>query len=217
MNEHEFEPIPGLPARLPADETILWQGAPRWETVARRAMHVRHLAIYFAALVVWGIVGGAAAGTPASEIGVSALRLVALAIVALALLTVFAWLVSRTTAYTITTRRVVMRIGVALPITVQIPFAQLESAGVHVWPDGSGDIALSLLSGQRIAYLVLWPHARPWRFRRAEPALRGVADAAAVAQILGRALAASASQPAKAVTIPVSAGADAGAHVPAAA
>ncbi len=118
MNEHEYEPVPGLPARLPADETILWQGAPCWETLARRTLHVRHLSFYFAALVVWGIVGGLRAGTPVVQIGLSSLRLVALAVVALALLTAFAWLVARTTAYTITTRRVVMRIGVALPITI---------------------------------------------------------------------------------------------------
>ncbi len=86
-----------------------------------------------------------------------------------------------------------------------------------MWPNGAGDIALSLLSGQRIAYLVLWPHARPWKFKRCEPSLRAIPDAAVVAQILGRALAASASQPAKAVSIPVPVDADDDARVPAAA
>ena len=90
-------------------------------------------------------------------------------------------------------------------------------AGLRGWPDGTGDIALSLLPGERIAYLVLCPHARPWTFGRAQPSFRSIPDAAAVAQILGRALAASASQPARAVTAPVPAGSEDRAPVPAAA
>ncbi len=34
VSEHEFEPIPGLPERLPAGERMLWQGRP-WRALAR--------------------------------------------------------------------------------------------------------------------------------------------------------------------------------------
>ena len=54
MNEHDHEPIPGLPAPLPANEEILWQGAPDWKTLARRAMRVRVVGVWFALLIVWG-------------------------------------------------------------------------------------------------------------------------------------------------------------------
>ena len=47
----------------------------------------------------------------------------------------------------------------------------IETAGAHIWSDGAGDIALTLLPGQRIAYMVLWPHARPWRLAKAQPVL----------------------------------------------
>jgi hypothetical protein len=217
VNEHEYEPIPGLPAALPAGETILWQGAPDWQTLARRAMHARQVAAYFAILVVWGFVAGLADGTPVLQLAVSSLRLSALAVMAIALLALFAWLVARSTLYTITTRRVVMRFGIALPITLQIPYRQIDAAGCHLWPNGAGDLALSLTKTQRVAFLVLWPHARPWKLARAEPTLRGIPDAAPVAQILGRALAASAAQPAKVVPVPVAAGTASGAHLPAAA
>jgi hypothetical protein len=50
---------------------------------------------------------------------------------------------------------------------------------------------------------------------RAEPTLRSVPQAAMVAQILGRALAASALQPAKPVSIPVDVLVDNNAHAPA--
>ncbi len=217
MNEHDHEPIPGMPAPLPADEAIHWQGAPDWKTLARRAMRVRLVSVWFALLIIWGIAAGLADGTPIAAVAVSAARLVGLAVVAVALLGLFAWLVARTTLYTITSRRVVMRFGIALPITIQIPFAKIQAADLCGWPDGTGDIAVSLSPGERIAYLVLCPHARPWTFGRARPSLRSIQDAAEVARILGRALAASTSQPAPAVAAPIPAGTGDRAPVPAAA
>jgi hypothetical protein len=130
------------------------------------------------------------------EIALSAVRLAALGVVAVALLTLFAYLVARTTLYTVTTRRVVIRFGIALPMTIQVAYPMIESAGVTVWSNGAGDVAITLLPTQRIGYLILWPHARPWKFTKAQPSFRSIKDAAAVSQILGRALAASASQPA---------------------
>ena len=81
----------------------MWQGAPAWETFARRAMRVRMVAVYFLALAVWGIAGRLSSGMPAMEILLSTLRLTAMAAGAICLLELFAWLVGRTTLYTITT------------------------------------------------------------------------------------------------------------------
>ena len=36
---------------LPAGEVVLWQGAPSFRSLVRRALHLRTLGIYFAALV----------------------------------------------------------------------------------------------------------------------------------------------------------------------
>jgi hypothetical protein len=134
--------------------------------------------------------------------------------VAVALLTLFAYLVARTTLYTITTRRVMIRFGIALPMTIQVAYPMIESAGVTLWSDGAGDIAVTLQPDQRIGYIVLWPHARPWKLTKAQPSFRSIKDASAVSQILGRALAASASQPATPVEMSgnEAAGSDARAH-----
>ena len=48
---------------------------------------------------------------------------------------------------------------------------------------------LSLAGSDRIAYLHLWPHVRPWQLKRTQPMLRALADAQGVAQILASALA----------------------------
>jgi hypothetical protein len=196
MVQHDHEPVLGLPAPLPAGETILWQGAPDWRTLARRAMRTRVLSVYFLLLIIWGVSGGISAATPPVEIALSSLKVAGLGAVAVGLLTLFAYLVARTTIYTITTRRVVIRFGIALPMTIQVAYPMIESAGVQVWPNGAGDIAITLVPSQRIGYVIIWPHARPWKFLKAQPSFRSIPDAAAVSQILGRALAASASQPA---------------------
>jgi hypothetical protein len=51
---------------------------------------------------------------------------------------------------------------------------------------------LTLPPRDRVAYPMLWPHARPWRFNRTEPMLRGLAEASATAQLLSRAVTAQA-------------------------
>ncbi len=194
MREHDWEPLPGLPERLPEGERILWQGAPSWRLLARRAFHIRALAAYLGALWLWlavtTLTGGASGWHAAEMVGGN----LVLALVTLGLIALFCWLTQRSTAYTITNHRLVIRFGIALPLTVNVPFAMIASAGVKADKVGRGDIALSLLPARRIGYFVLWPHARPWKLARTEPMLRALPDAVQVAQILSRALAASAEQ-----------------------
>jgi hypothetical protein len=102
-----------------------------------------------------------------------------------------AWLSARATVYTITDKRIVMRIGIVLTVTFNLPFKRITAAGLHLEPDGAGDLPLSLSGDDRIAWLHLWPHARPWRLNKPEPMLRGVADAAEVARLLAQAWSAS--------------------------
>jgi hypothetical protein len=198
VNEHDREPVPGLPARLPPGETILWQGAPTWRALARHTYHADIVGGYFVLLLVWSIASSLQAHAgPAAALRAAGL-LAGLGLGAVGLLCLFAWLTQRTTLYTITTRRVVMRFGIALPMTVNLPFLQIAAAGVRLHADGTGDLPLSLAGAQRAAYLIFWPHVRPWRMAKAEPMLRGVPNGERVARILSRALAAAAAQPAAA-------------------
>jgi hypothetical protein len=70
----------------------------------------------------------------------------------------------------------------------------VESADLRLFADGSGDIPLLLAGETRVGYVTLWPHARPWKMKRVQPMMRSVPDAARVAQLLARALAASSGQ-----------------------
>lgn len=102
-------------------------------------------------------------------------------------------LIARTTVYTITSRRLVIRFGVALPMTINLPFSVIDAAGLRVYRDASGDIPLSLAAGERVSFPVLWPHVRPWRLTRAEPMLRCVPQAEHLSRIVAQALAVAAS------------------------
>jgi Bacterial PH domain len=173
---------------LPAGEPVLWQGRPNWRALALHAFHARKVAIYFAILAIWRAASDLANGDSVASPTTSALWLLLLGGAAVVLLTLMAWLTSRTTLYTITSRRVVMQFGVALPMTLNIPLRLVGSAAVKTYTNGTGDIPLSISGGDRIAYLVLWPHARPWRAARAEPMLRAVPDAKRAADVLATAL-----------------------------
>jgi len=198
VSGHDHDVVRGLPGPLPSGETILWQGSPRWDSIARRVFHLRKLAIYFGLILVCREFYFMSTVASASSLAISGLWLIGVAAAAMGLLSLIAWLIGRTTIYTITNRRIVLQIGMALPMNINIPFRLVESAGLHCHADGTGDIQLSLAASDRIAYLALWPHARPWRLAQAEPLLRCVPEAAAVSQVLARALAAASAVPVRA-------------------
>ena len=187
-SEHDSEPVRGLPAALPPGEKVLWQGAPAWRSLALDAYRVRHLAIYFALIVAaraaWLLWTGSSL--------VDALRgcvgPAVMSAVCLAILTGIATLAARATVYTITNRRVVIRQGVALESTINLPFKAIESANLRMRADGTGDIALQTVREQRVSYLWLWPHVRAWHITRPEPALRNLTDAREAADVLALAV-----------------------------
>ena len=194
LTEHGYEPVRGLPEHLPEGEVLLWQGAPQWRAFARHALRLRWIGAYFAVLAAWRGWALLAEGTPATEALAGALWLVLIGAVPLALLALYAVLVARTTVYTLTSQRLVLRVGVALPLTINLPFAVVQSADLRRHADGTGDIAIGLAPPHRVAWLMLWPHARPWRLRDPVPMLRALPEPEAAAQALTRALASVAGQ-----------------------
>lgn len=197
MSEHDFdfEPQPGLPARLPLGETLLWQGRPAWRRLAFSVFHLRAVAVYFIVLAAWAAFAAWWDGAAPPRVVAAALPVVVAGLAAGAILAWLAWLTARATIYSITSKRVILRIGIALPTTFNLPFAVIGNVALKTDAAGFGDIALTLMPGNRLAYLVLWPHIRPWRFGNAQPSLRALPDGSEVATLLGRAIAASLASP----------------------
>lgn len=178
---------------LPAGERLIWQGRPSAGAVALRVFHMRFVVAYFALLFAARVAFGAFEQQPWHDVFASASRVAIPLAIVVALLGGLAFLYSRTTRYSVTNRRVLLQFGAVLPMTLNIPFGQIASAGVKRYSDGSGDLPLTVISDQRLAFLLLWPHVRPWRFTRVEPMLRGVPDASRVADVLAQALRAASS------------------------
>ncbi|MDU8944495.1 photosynthetic complex putative assembly protein PuhB [Ovoidimarina sediminis] len=193
-DDFAVEPVRGLPERPPEGELVLWQGRPAAYALARDALNMNWVAGYFMLLAVWRV-GVSSADMPFLEALPLAIPFVVIGFVAVAVLYGIALILARTTVYTITTARVAMRIGAALTVTLNLPFAKIESADLSLKSDGSGTIAFTTAGDTRLSFLILWPHVRPWKMRKPEPALRAIPDAANVARLFADAAEASFDAP----------------------
>lgn len=193
--DFDFEHSPGIPAPLPAGEQILWQGKPDAATLAREAFKIRWITGYMLVLAFWQAASGFADGGA----GLAMARLIpylALALAAYGVVYLMAWMQARAAIYTITSARVILRVGAALPITYTLPFTCIETASLATeGVKGTGTLALQTKGNMRLSYGVLWPHVRPWHFRQPQPALRAIPDAAQAARIFADAAQANLNEP----------------------
>ncbi|MEL7430166.1 MAG: photosynthetic complex putative assembly protein PuhB [Pseudomonadota bacterium] len=183
-DDFETEPVPGLPAHLPEGEEMVWQGAPDARAFARSVLHERKIMGYFAVLAIWKFSTAIYDGGTALQGLIAAAFMILSAALVWLIIRWYAGAVARTTVYTITNKRVVMRFGVALPVTFNYPFAQITTADVKALIDDAGTLTLGLKEHTKVSWAILWPHARPWRVAKPEPAMRAVADIETVAGIL---------------------------------
>jgi hypothetical protein len=188
LTEHEGEFMPGLPGLLPEGEYVRWQGRPDWRDFAVTALHVRKLALYFVILLAIRIAFDMQAGAPLAQSVAAASGLAILALLALGVLSLLAWLMARAACYTITNQRIIIRCGVALSFSVNLPFARVLGADFRQRANGHGDIPIKLDRKSNPSFIILWPHVRPWSFGSLQPMLRSLPDGERAAAILADAL-----------------------------
>ncbi len=178
----------GLPDHLPEGERLIWQGRPDWWRLAIDAFHIRKVAIYFTALIVgqgaWKWAGGASLPEALHAVPLMA----GLGCLACAILLGFACASARTTYYTLTSKRALMKVGIALPVIINLPLRQIDGVSFALTGRGCGTICFKTGGDTRLAYLLLWPHAKPWNFNRTQPAFRDIPDVEAVASRVAFAL-----------------------------
>ena len=185
-DDFNFEPIRGLPEKLPEGEHILWQGAPDPRRLAREALGVRWVAAYFILLAIWRV-GVSSTEVPLGAAILYGIPFILSGVVACGILYGIAYVQAKSTVYTLTNKRVAMRIGAALTMTLNLPYTWIGTAKLDLKPSGHGTLAFELIGDTRISYLMSWPHVRPWRMARTQPALRCIPDAENVARIFAEA------------------------------
>ena len=172
VTEHEHEPVRGLPDTLPPDEHLIWRGEPDFRVMARRVFHLRSVAIYVGLLLCAHMGLQLYRGAGFVDVLLGSSWMIALGLAAIGILALLAWAYTRTTVYTLTDKRLVMRFGVAIPMMVNLPLAIVGSADLKRFADGSGDITLTLSQKKKLSYTLLWPNIQPWQFRPVVPAMR---------------------------------------------
>lgn len=185
--EYELEAEYGLPEALPKDERVLWQGSPNHWVIAKEVFFIRVIAAYFLAIILYQLVDGYYAGSLINGLLVSSAWMAALSLIGLLLLWSLAYLVSRTTVYTLTNKRIVMRVGIVLTMSFNLPLKTIVAADVRKGKKGFGDIPLTICADTKIAYVHLWPHARPFHLANPKPMLRCIDQVEHVSTLLSTA------------------------------
>lgn len=176
--------IAGVDEPLPEGEEILWSGSPEVRATTRHVVHVRVWGAYMAAMVVLVGVSALSSLSIADTARVLVLPLLLTAV----LLGAVAWLgraVARSSTYVVTTRRVILQVGIAFPIAINIPLRLIDNAALKRFRDGSGELRLTLAPEVKLAYIALWPHVDVFRnVANPRPKLRGLADPERVGQVI---------------------------------
>jgi len=179
----------GPVGRLMPGEDILWEGRPDWRALARGVLYIGWLTLYLAAMLIWNAANDRMKGLgPFQTLWAEAPLFVVFCVVLAACAGFAVWL-ARTTRYVVTNERCVLHYGVAFQATMSLPFRRFAAVSVRETGDGAADIMLTLKPGARVQFLKVWPHVRPFRFRRAVPMLLGVPDGVRVAALISQAAA----------------------------
>ena len=152
--------------------------------MAKRVFQVYTAALYFLVLIAGHLIYRIMDGAPLSMLTGTLAWQGGLALTVVGILALMAKLYASSTLYTITSRRLIIRSGLALPMIVNLPLTKVESAGLRRLRDGTGDISFLPAEGTKVFWLMLWPHVRPLHFKRVQPLLRGIEDPDAVARLL---------------------------------
>ena len=182
----KFETVNGLPEKLPPGERILWQGKPTVMLLAWHSFGLKLATLYVVVAMIYQLVLAFSATMQASLVPILVFYLL-IWFLASSLLYLLAHFQRASTIYTVTNKRIVLKIGAALPISYNIPFKQISSVDLKSY-GVKGSIAISLLGDNKISYLSCWPHVRPWHFSKPCPSLLFLDNIEEVSQIIKKAM-----------------------------
>jgi Bacterial PH domain len=77
-----------------------------------------------------------------------------------------------------------MKVGIALPVIINLPLRQIDGVSFAATGKDCGTICFKTGGDVRLAYMLLWPHTKPWHFMKPQPSFRDIPDVEAVASRL---------------------------------
>jgi hypothetical protein len=147
-------------------------------------MYLKYIAFYLVALIAARTGYLVVAGEPvATWSGMLIWQMLASAFVML-LIVGLAAVYSRTTRYSLTNERLIIKTGAAITIHINLPLQQIIGADLREYSDDTGDITLQVSQADKLYWLLMWPNVRSWWVRPLRPVLRGLKDAPTVAHLL---------------------------------
>lgn len=182
--------VEGIAEPLPSGESVLWSGRPAAIPFARRILKVDWVAAWFLLLGVWNAVDAYQAGAGIEAALLRGLGQLPLALAALGLLLALGYAMARSTTYALTQQRLVFQVGVALPITVNLPLRFIDGAAIETASGECADLVLTLSPESQARRSALWPHVRTAARGQVQPVMREVSAAslALLAPLLQEAL-----------------------------
>jgi hypothetical protein len=183
--------ITGVEEPLPPGESLVWEGQPDVKTVAFRVLYLRAILVYWALIAAGFLAAGALGGRGSGNLAADLVWLMVVAAVGSGLIFGLAAAIRSSTTYALTDRRVVIRMGVAFPSVLNLPLHRIDSVDVRVTGKDRegrevGDLVLTPAGGERVGWLYLWPHVKPWAWRDPVPAFRAIPEAAYVGKLAAR-------------------------------
>ena len=165
---------------IPENEEVIWHGRPNLRRFSLSALGLRYLMLY---LLIISIT------TFSSNFGNLTLLLflqmmfpyIISCCLAGIILVVIGISQVIPTVYVITSKRIIIKSGLALIFMLNVPFDKVANIDKKVFNDGCGDISFKLIGNKRIPFFAGWPSVRPWYFNDPEPTFRCIPDVDVVA------------------------------------
>ncbi len=171
---------------IPKDEEILWNGRPDLRRFCLSALGLRYIAVYL--IVITGVIFFNNFGNFSLAVFLEKMFPYILScFIAVILLVVIGASQVMPTVYVITSKRIIIKSGLALIFMLNVPFDKISNIDKQVLKDGCGNISFKLISNKRVPFFASWPSVRPWHFNNPEPTFRCIADVDVVAFKLAKA------------------------------
>ena len=171
---------------IPKDEKIIWYGRPDLRRFCLTALGLKYIIIYLI-IIFFSIIYARYGDFNFIEILQVLFPYLISCFLAVLLLIIVGISQVLPTIYVITSKRVIIRSGLALIFMINVPFDKIASIDKNLYKDGCGNISFKLINNKRVPFFASWPSVRPWYFNNPEPTFRCISDVEIVALKLSEA------------------------------